>query len=145
MEAVRAVLLSEDSPLRRLPTAATARQRMTLDGIRYSIEMIELAYHRLRGGLEDISTGQGAPGGVFQPGDTDMPRGVFAGVLLDAWVIVDSAHRLQELLVHMPDVKRTADWKASSKHLDLFDAPRNAVQHLATEISKVTEIGRAHV
>ena len=42
------MIIDEGSPFRRLPSELDRRQALFLDGIRYSVEMADLAHTRLR-------------------------------------------------------------------------------------------------
>jgi hypothetical protein len=116
-----------DSPLRRIPPQLEPRQRRFLDGVRLSIEMTSCAHDRLVVGLASLL--RGAPA-------TEIPRGAFAAVMLDAWAIVDGIHRLRCLLRQMPGMKK------ATPHYRLFEREtgnvvelRNHVQHLDQELS----------
>ena len=127
------MIIGKDSALRRLPDKSDPRRAMFLDGIRYSVEMADLAYGRLQSGLQALST----------ENDTDGSQehaSLFVEPFLDAWSIVDSIHRLRELLEHMPGSK-----KAKSPSYQLFARKtlpvrqfRNAIQHLRKELRQVS-------
>lgn len=75
------MLVSNDSPLRKLPVNLSPEQRLIVDGIRYAAEIIELALERLTNTLKSISP-------------NDLPH---ISAFSDAWTIVDSAHRFFKL------------------------------------------------
>jgi hypothetical protein len=52
------MIIDEGSPFRRLPSELDRRQALFLDGIRYSVEMADLAHTRLRQTLFDIAKEQ---------------------------------------------------------------------------------------
>lgn len=77
--------LSQDRSLRR---------HLYLDGLRYGVNMLSIAYTRLRTVLASIS-------------DTRKPEpGEFTSAFLDAWSIVDSAFRYRVMLTSMPGLKK---------------------------------------
>jgi hypothetical protein len=130
------MLIKEHSPLRTLPSGLAPSQEVVLDGVRYSMEMVDIAYARLRETLLSISTQLGVQGGV-----ASAPVGLFASALLDAWAIIDSANRLRILLAYLPGVKpgmkRTAEWKLVERQLAPVLELRNAVQHLTGEVENL--------
>jgi hypothetical protein len=102
------VIVNPSSPLRRIPAALERRQQLVLDGVRYSIEMADLAHSRLRACLDVLS----------RPIKADQR--MLTSAFLDAWSIVDSVHRLTKLLRHVRGLKQ------KSPVLELFY--RNAAQ-----------------
>lgn len=92
--------------------------------------MADLAFCRMRH-LAAVMTAQRAepndPAKVFHP-----------SILLDAWSVVDTTHRLRTLLQQMPGMKKSA--KDSPKlqffmrHTEAVASMRNHVQHLNNEI-----------
>jgi|CZKS01.1.fsa_nt_gi hypothetical protein len=124
------MIIGQDSPLRKIPSALHRRQVLFLEGIRFTVEMAELAYRRLQGTLL-LQTNQPAL-------NDDNPPLVSA--MLDAWAIVDSLHRLRDLVAGAPGFKG----KNKSPKFRLFmestinvPALRNTVQHLGSEIHGV--------
>jgi len=86
------VIIGQESVLRRIPAALARTQSLFIEGIRFSIEMADLAHSRLRETLPPLSRMENPVG--------ESPSSVSA--MLDAWSIVDSLHRLRGLLRHMP-------------------------------------------
>jgi hypothetical protein len=80
-------LIPQNSPLVRHPQNLDPRQRLILDGMRYSVEITELAFRRLVEILTAIS----------QSGKDSLPPDAFASALADVWAIVDSVNRLRTL------------------------------------------------
>ena len=78
---------------------------------------------------------------MSQTAGDPLPR--FAGPFLDAWSIVDSVHRLRELLEQLPGFARA---KSPSyqvfvrKTADVEDF-RNTIQHLRTELPQYAQNG----
>src|SRR3990170_1900754 len=90
------MLVPPESSLRRVPVNLDARTVGFLDAIRYSFEIIDLAQGRLETTLERIAT---------------RPEGHPAGALIveataDAWLLVDSLHRLRELVQQCPGLRQ---------------------------------------
>jgi hypothetical protein len=120
-------LIGPDSKLRDLPQSVSPTQEMFLDGIRYSIEMAEIAYRRLYDHLVAIS----------QRPDLDA-TGRFPDLFLDAFSVVDSAHRLQALIRGTKGMKsKTPEVQILLRALIPTEGLRNGVQHLSTEIPKL--------
>jgi hypothetical protein len=123
------VIIGDESPLRRLPGQLDRKQMLYLDGIRYSIEMADLAHLRLQQTLLELANHS----------DDSAPMHLyFVAAVQDAWSIVDSVHRLRGLLHQAPGIKR------KSPGLRLFDQRtaeieplRNSVQHLNSQINSI--------
>ena len=78
------MIVSENSPTRRMPVTLDPRSILYLDGIRYSTQLVDLAYSRLEGTLEKLvhkDDQQGAVGNLI------------VEAISDAWAFVDSLHR----------------------------------------------------
>jgi hypothetical protein len=121
------MIIGNDSPLRKIPTALNRRQVLFLEGIRFTVEMADLAYHRLQLTLPLLSNHQ-------HLGSEASPM---VSAMLDAWSIIDALHRLRDLIQGAPGFKG----KKKSPKVRLFlqstenvPALRNTVQHLGTEI-----------
>lgn len=117
--------LSKDSPLRRLPAQLNLRQRLFLDGIRLSIEMVLVAYDRLWRLLSRLSE---------LPSGTPSPDGAHAAAMLDAWSIIDGVHRLRYLLQQTPNLKKSAvTLQLFRRQSQGVEDLRHHVQHLDQE------------
>jgi len=97
------------------------------DGIRFSIEMADVAHLSLRETLARLSADL-----------TDPPHEDVARALEDAWSIVDSAHRLKRILQQTPGIKNRDRWP-SMRHLLNDDAGpitnlRDVFQHLDSDV-----------
>jgi len=105
------------------------RQAFFLEGIRFSIEMIDVTHQRLQNVLRHISERSHA-------GEKLTPE-PFACVLQDAWSVIDSVHRLRGLLNHIPGISKRMRIPAiryffqDSAVVEVF---RNTIQHLPEEI-----------
>jgi hypothetical protein len=124
------MLISDNSPLRRLPDSLDPVQASFFDGIRLSAQMAGLAYTRLVENLLRLTLELNKE----TPGWLDAPT-----IFLDAWSIVDCMHRLRILLEQMPRLKKNSTGYESFKRMT---APatdfRNAIQHLPEELRKLT-------
>jgi hypothetical protein len=117
------MFIPEDSPLRRPPSDYSRRQVLVLDGIRYSAEMAHIAYERLFASVNAISSSTSEP----------LVRDT-ATALLDAWSIVDSAHRCRDLVANLPGLPNSS-WRRllMERTQDAADL-RDCVQHQLGEI-----------
>jgi len=127
------MIIGPESCLRRIPVALNRKQAFFIEGIRVSIEIIDLAHARLQGALLQITNSFALDGGT--------PRELLAAAVLDAWSIVDSFHRLADLAEHLPNVVKKQripafrDLLAANKTVNSL---RNTVQHLPAQIREMT-------
>lgn len=117
-----------DSPLRHPPAALSERQLVMLDGIRYSADMAGIAIDRLWAKLCWIDQNADAA----STADT-------AEAMLDAWSIIDAAHRLADLIANLPGLAN-ASWRRvfqirMREALEL----RNVWQHQHGEAARIVE------
>jgi hypothetical protein len=120
------MILDPDSPLRKLPANLDMSQKLSFNGISYSVEMIELAYFRLRETLFNLTQNQQ---------QFTESHDLVVSALFDAWSIIDSIHRLRSLLL------QTRNLKQKSPGVQLFLRRtenviqlRNTFQHLDQQI-----------
>lgn len=124
------MIITDDSPLRRLPANLDRKQTLFLDGIRYSVEMADLAHRRLRSTLYHLAENQAA--------SENLDHLDFVAAVQDAWSIVDSLHRLRGLLRQTPGFKqKTPNMQLFMRQTAAVEDLRNAVQHLNHEIDKL--------
>src|SRR5262249_2733749 len=124
-----AMLVENDSPLRRLPLALSKRQFLVFDGIRYAAEMADIAHTRLKTTLFEIAR---------TAEQKVVPCRDIAGALLDAWAVVDSVNRMSDLLAQGGHgVKRDAWYRLFRDRTEVVDLLRNKMQHLEGEINKL--------
>ena len=116
-------LIPFDSPLRNLPRELNERQKVSYDGIRLAIQMIDVASQRLYQDLGRISEK------TVQLGSEEASL-LFASCTADAWSIVDNAGRLHLLLTTTPNLKLTAELKEHLGALKGVDPFRNGFQNL---------------
>jgi hypothetical protein len=108
------MIIGEDSSLRYLPGGLKAEQKLFLDGVRYSIDIADLAYDRLRQILP-LLTDRG-----LEEGSKDVElSSLIAAALLDAWAIADAANRLRVLLPGLARLKLGIDKRSPA--LAAFD------------------------
>ena len=125
------MLPAHDSPLRAVPRLLNERQSMFVDGIRYAIEMADIAYVRLANSLLQYSVGV----------EAEAPaKPSHAALFLDAWSIVDSVHRLRELVQQMPGVKKNSPGIQSFlRSTEKVEQMRHIAQHLRREVDALEQ------
>ncbi len=107
-----------DSPLRRPPENISEKQIVLLDGIRFSADMAGIALDRLWRKLCEID----------QDMDAADTHGI-AEAALDAWSIVDAAHRFVDLVSILPGLPN-APWRRILRdRMTEALSLRNAWQH----------------
>lgn len=124
------MIISDTSPLKLLPSELNPEQSAFLDGIRYSVQMIDLAYARLRQTLLHLAIEDHAEGWSF------------TAAFHDAWSIVDSVHRLRQLLHKMPRVKKsTPKFQLFLRKTAVAKELRNRIQHLGDGLKDISTAG----
>ena len=123
-------LIPDTSPLCRHPQALEPRQRLILDGIRYSVEITELAFRRLEEMLRTIS----------QASEGSLPPAAFPRTLADIWTIIDSVNRLRTLVKLMPKAMEVDYVQAFLSQTEVAQKMRNAVQHLPGRLDKLLSL-----
>jgi hypothetical protein len=131
------MIIQANSPFRNLPANLDHKQILFFDGIRYAVEMIDVAYSRLRTTLNQLS--------YLDLSDKKVKADVSvmslkSSVFLDAWSIVDSINRYRVLINQMPNLKRR-DFGIDKfmQRTDTVLKLRNGVQHLPKEIHKLVQ------
>lgn len=126
------MIISDESPLRRLPAGLDRKQMLFFDGIRFSIQMADLSYTRLLTTLKGLAENESS--------SRDTGAGI-TSAFLDAWSVIDSCHRLRELVSGLPGMKR--NWPSLQillRRTEKVEALRNIVQHLRREIEKLVSL-----
>lgn len=125
--------IDKDSPLRNFPTNLNPQQGMFLDGIRYSMGMIYIAYNRLAFFLSTITEK------IEKKDNSERPS--TEALFLYAWVIVDSVYRLRGLIEHMPGIRwcKTAEIKEFLNETTQVEELRHVIQHLRNELKSMTD------
>lgn len=126
---VSGAVFDSDSPLRRIPHDLDPTQRRYLQGVRFAIEMTQLSSARLRELLTDITVS-----GTFPAEAWPAPS---ASIFLDAWSMVDSLHRLRELLATFPNMKKNVPL------LKVFNNETSGVTGLRHHIQHLRNLGKA--
>ncbi|MDT5060531.1 MAG: hypothetical protein QOH63_990 [Acidobacteriota bacterium] len=131
------MIVQANSPFRHLPVNLDRRQTLFLDGIRYAVEMIDLAYARLRQTLHQLSYLDLTNEHIKSD---DSVMALRATAFLDAWSIVDSINRFRVLIEQLPKLKKR-DFNIDSFMRDTINILklRNGVQHLPGEIQKLIQ------
>lgn len=130
-------MLAKDTMLRRLPAEIDPKQALFIDGIRHAVEIIDLAYGRLRNTLTCIATEDASK--------LDLPT-VSAHAFLDAWAMVDAVDRFRMLCQQMPGAKQTLptpDAVPLNTVTQPFRDLRNVADHLSTRADFVVSRGGA--
>jgi hypothetical protein len=123
-------VIPEDSPLRRPPAALSRRQVLILDGIRYAADMAYIAYERLSVHLQSVAASP------VEPTVRDI-----AIAMLDAWSIVDSAHRFRDLVAELPGLRNSPWRRLLQNHTDDVADLRNCVQHQLGQVANLISTG----
>jgi hypothetical protein len=123
------VLLEPTSPLRNLSAGLNTRQRLYLDGIRYSIENADFAWELLTDALFALPDAEP---------DTEEMHRLFPQAVHASWSLVDSFNRLRVLLDSFPGLKKNAPaHQIMFRALQPFEDLRNPIQHLDSELRAV--------
>lgn len=126
------MIIADNSPLRRF-SFRDRTQSLFFDGIRYSIDMVDVSYNRLQKTLTDIAVKR------------DIERIKMVTAFSDAWSIVDSVYRLRSLLCQTPKLKQHSPYlKIFQQKTQDFEAPRHIIQHL-NGIHKVVNNSDLHI
>lgn len=119
------LLLGRDSVLRRIPVNLAPKQALFLDGIRLAVEIMDVAYGRLRNALTELA--------LHPPASNELPD-VSAHAFLDAWGFIDAVDRFRMLYTQMPGIKFGAtkvDIPPLREVTQEFRNLRNVADHLA--------------
>lgn len=119
-------LVTSASVLRRVPMNVTDEDKVVLDGIRYSLEIADRAYRRLRQTLWDISR---------EPEAEHVE--LYVDVVSDAWTVVDSLNRLREMCNAGCSYLEQNHYKNYAETLQPVVMLRNANQHMRTRQQKI--------
>lgn len=118
-------MISENSILRRIPVNIDPTQALFIDGIRHAVEIIDLAYSRLRATLTQVA--------LEPPIPAELPR-LVPYIFLDAWAIVDAVDRFRMLYLQMPGIHFSQPEPGVETLKELaqpFRDLRNVADHLA--------------
>lgn len=124
-------MIKRDSILRHLPLELDRKQALFLDGIRHSAEIAHLAYERLRVLLTKIASDD----------NSEHERaGLYTAAFLDAWAIVDSIHRFQDLYRLFPEARIIEADPSDQKDREVLQRVRdvrNVTDHLGQRMDYV--------
>jgi hypothetical protein len=118
-------MLGEDTILRRVPTFLDRKQLLFIDGIRHSVDIMDLAYSRLRALLTGVATADSK--------SIRLPS-VSTQAFLDAWALVDAIDRFRMLYSQFPGMTRVALPEGDlplNEVTQPFRDLRNVADHLA--------------
>lgn len=121
------MLISSESPLRNLPETLRQRERLILDGVRYTADIAGLAYQRL------ITTLLQFPNeATADLGSGESTRHVVA--FSDVWTFVDTVNRLRVLIHAMPGAPESEPVIAFLEDTGTIRDMRNRIQHLRARV-----------
>ena len=97
-----------------------------LDGIGYSIRLFRLAFDRLEAAVSKIES---------ESNSDDEHNDLVFSAILDAWALVDTSHRIRELIQQIPGWRKKMPFaREFVARTELVDSFRNYIQHLRHEI-----------
>jgi hypothetical protein len=122
-------IIAPDSPLIRLPETVPPIQASFFDAVRLSAQFVDIAYRRVEGAVTQL----------VNP-EHDRALAIMPVAFMDAWAIVDTVHRLRDLLRGLPRYRN----QALSKRLFLqrteaVEQLRNTFQHLVGDLPALTQ------
>jgi len=123
------VMLSAESPLRRLPVDLPRRQVMFTDALRLSAEMAALSFRNLEDLLKALVV-EKRPDGV---------KGVAVEAIVLAYGVVDAANRFREVLRSFPGLKQNAVFQLFIRQTAAVESLRDVIQHLNRELRSIGE------
>ena len=127
------MLIAIDSPLRGVPSGLDRRQLIVIDGLRISVDVIDLSFRRLCASLKALP--EAAP-------ETTEFVELAVSANLDAWTIVDHVHRFSELLHQMPMVKQNLpQFQLLYRSASDAEQMRHYIQHVRNEVDSLAASG----
>jgi hypothetical protein len=118
--------IARDSPLRKAPQPISEQQIVLLDGIRYSADMAGIAIDRLWDQLCLIDSTE-----------QDIEPHHIAAAALDAWSIIDAAHRMSDLIENLPGLPNSPWRRVFLRRVEDALALRDMWQHPVGEAPAV--------
>jgi hypothetical protein len=122
--------VTDEPSLRCLPKILVTEQRMALDMVIYSIDLVEVAMARLQLAARHI---------ISKYPEMDSDRRIRRGMYLDAWSVVNSIHDLRTILgkfpgeLKAPEITKFIDETEVTTHL------RNGIDHLPGSINNLAK------
>lgn len=121
-------MMNVSSPIRNAPHPISERQIIFLDGIRYSADMASVALERLWQQLCFIDST-----------DQEIQPRHIATAALDAWSIIDAAHRMSDLVENLPGLPNSSWRRLFLERTEEARDFRNMWQHQDGEASNVVK------
>ena len=126
-------LVPKDSPLRRVPSTIDRQTVLFLDGIRYSLQIFDLAQRRLARALDTVAKLRNEP---------DALGDLIVEAASDAWTMIDSIHRLRELVQQVPGLKKNQpELQLFLRQTHQVEKLRHFFQHFRKGIHAFTKRG----
>ena len=123
-------MLPTDTIFTRLPAELDRVELRFLDAIRFGIESADLSYRRLCAHLLEVTRLDQVKG--------ELPKGIFTATISDAWAVVDTMHRLKELLERTPRLKQKAPEVALFiRDAEVLNDLRNSFHHAREDFLKM--------
>ena len=122
--------MPDEPSLRCLPKILETEQRMALDMVIYSIDLVEIAMMRLRYTAGHIIS-------KYPEFDSDLR--VRRGMYLDAWSLVNSVHDLRTILKAFPGTLRAPEISQFIKETEIASILRNKIDHLPGNLSNLSD------
>jgi hypothetical protein len=122
-------LFADTSPLHAMPGNLHVAQTVVLDGISTSIDATSIAYRSLQAGLLELNRAM----------DQHLPpsRTLTVPAVMNAWAIIDAAHRLRLLVPTLRGLKQGPAVTSLLKSLGPTEPFRHVVQHLDQQIPQL--------
>lgn len=126
------MLVEKDSPLRKIPSSLERHQALSIDAIRFTLEMIDVAYGRLLYILDNIIPND----------EATLDSQPMAVTFTDTWSLIDSIYRLRQLIKIMPGVKHKElpELQIFLKKTETVENFRHRMQHLNNDIKKLAAL-----
>jgi hypothetical protein len=116
-----------------VPVELDRRTVLYLDGIRYCFHIFDITSTRLAESLQSLSSRDQA---------SDLLADRIATAIADAWTLIDSTHRLRELLSQVPRLKKsTPELQVFLRSTASAEGLRHFYQHFRTEIDQFVSAG----
>ncbi len=124
-------LVPNTSPLRTVPIRVERKSILYFDGVRYSFHIFEMASNRLLRTIQGLQS---------SPSDPSALTEAIAAAMSDAWLMIDSVHRLRELLQQLPRLKKNqAELQIFLKRTSKVEDLRHFFQHFRNNIDAFAE------
>ncbi|MEZ5196374.1 MAG: hypothetical protein R2764_08240 [Bacteroidales bacterium] len=115
------ILINQDSPLRKVPIVLEKRQVLLIDGIRYSLDIVDISFQKLNEYLYNLS--------FTEEGLCPSLPSIYSEV----WNIVNNTSIFIKLLISFPVI----DYEVLLKEIFVINDLRNSHQHLNQRIDEI--------